>query len=312
MSDMDVFQWPKCKAPVVKESVATLGVFDGVHIGHQSILKQVMADARRMGLPSAVITFDRHPHQVLDAPLQPCITSLDHRLRLFDEMGVDMGLVVGFTDAVASMPARKFAESVFRDLLGVRELILGFDSRFGKGREGDIAMCRRWGEEWGMEARSLPPVRVNGEIVSSTAIREAVRRADLKRAASLLGRPFSLLGTVVKGEGIGHDLGFPTANLDAHNELLPPEGVYATRTRLNGSVIDSVTSVGRRETFADYDLAMPLVEVHLLDNDVNDIYGEDIEVQFECWLRGQRRFGDAKKLVGQIRRDVERAKAVLG
>lgn len=307
---MDLYHWPGCECPAIDGSIATLGVFDGVHVGHQKILGRVRREAESLGLPSVVITFDRHPHEVLDGPPQPCITSLEHRLRLFEELGLSVCVVVRFTEEVARMEAPEFARRLFRDLLGVRNLVLGFDARFGHRAEGNIELCRQMSEELGMRAEEVEPVRVDGEIVSSTRIRRVVQDADLRWAEKLLGRPFSLLGTVVPGAGIGREMGYPTANLDVHNELIPREGVYATITRFDGEAHPSVTSVGSRETFPELGDDSPVVEVYLLDV-CTELYGRDLEVQFKRWMRPQEQFESAEELAEAISRDVREATEVL-
>ena len=307
---MEVFHWPGGPPPAFPESVATLGVFDGVHIGHQAILRLVLAEARARGVPSVVITFDRHPHDVLGQPPQPSLTSLAHRLRLFEGLGVGACLVLGFSSEVAGMEAEEFARTVLRDMLGVRVLFGGPDCRFGAGARGDLAMLRGMEGELGLEARALGPVEVDGEVVSSTAVRQAIRRADLERAEKLLGRAFSLLGTVVRGAGRGRAMGFPTANLDVHNELIPREGVYATVLLTSEGESPSVTSVGVQETFEGEAGKAALVEVHALDLEL-DLYDRVVEVRFVAWLREQRRFGSAEALARQIALDVVAAREAL-
>ena len=225
---MRVARWPGRQGPFSGRSVVTLGVFDGVHRGHAEVIGRVVSAARRRGCQAAVVTFDRHPSVLFDHRPAPAITSLEHRIRLFEALGVDVCVVMEFSEAVAQMPAEEFARTVFHDLLGAELLVLGFDCRFGRGRQGDVELCRRLGPELGFEVESVPPVEFGGRPVSSTAIRQAVTEGDLDGAESLLGRPFSLFGTVVRGEGRGRRIGFPTANLDPHNEILPPEGIYAT------------------------------------------------------------------------------------
>jgi len=307
---MEVFRWPGGRAPEFAQTVATLGVFDGVHVGHQEILRQLAGEAAARSCPSVVITFDRHPNQVLEGPPQPCITSREHRVRLFEQLGLDACLMIHFTEEVAGLPAPDFARTVLRDLLHVKLLIGGPDSRFGRGGEGDVEMLRAMHDELALEARVVPPVEVEGSVVSSTAIRRAVQKADLERARKLLGRPFSLLGTVVEGAGLGHDLGFPTANLDVHHELMPREGVYASRVRVRDRTWDSATSVGSRETFDELRDAPPVVEVHVIGEEM-ELYGRDVEVEFVAWIRAQERFGSAEELRKQIAADVQEARRIL-
>jgi riboflavin kinase/FMN adenylyltransferase len=307
---MDVFHWPGGAAPHLESSVAALGVLDGVHLGHQRMLAEVCAEARRRAVPSCVVTFDRHPHPVVGGPPEPFITSLAHRVRLLDRLGLDVCLVLEFTPQVAAMFAEDFARAVLRDMLGARLLIVGQDCRFGAGGRGDVAMLRRMEPELRIQARVIPTVCVDGEPVSSTAVRQAVRQGDLHRARRLLGRPFSLLGTVVRGCGRGRVLGYPTANLDVQNELIPPEGVYATILSAADGTCPSVTSIGRQETFQAAPGARTLVEVHVLDRRL-DLYGRDVEVQFIRFLRGQRRYENADALAARIALDVEQARAAL-
>ena len=307
---MKVFHWPGEAPPVLPHSVATLGVFDGVHLGHRRILERVLEAEQRLGAPSVVITLDRHPQRAVEGRAEPVITSLEHRLRLFEELGLGYCMVIRFAREVAQMEAADFARTVFRDLLHVRLLVVGFDCRFGRGREGDVALCRKMAGELGMDAMVVHPVAVNGEVVSSTAIRRAIRRADLPRAARLMGRPFSLFGTVVCGAARGRKIGFPTANLDVHNELLPREGVYVSRIFVEGTHRPSVTSVGTQETFREVARSDVVVEVHVLDADLG-LHGRDVEVQFVEWLREQRRFPSAQALSEQIAADVAEARRVL-
>ncbi len=307
---MEVFRWPGEKAPPLDCSVATLGVFDGVHLGHQKVLAEVVEAARRCGAVPVVLTFDRHPRQVLQGPQQPCITSLEHRVRLFEHLGLEVCLVIRFGVRVAAMRAAEFARTVFRDLLKARLLVVGPDCRFGRGGEGGVELCREMSAELGLAVQQVPPVSVGGEVVSSTAIRSAVHAAELERAAALLGRPFSLLGKVVAGAGRGRELGYPTLNLDVSSELVPRQGVYAGRVWSGRRWRPCVTSVGTRETFAWGRTDSSVVEVHVMDARL-DLCGEDLEVQFARWLRPQRRFATAEALVEQIARDVEQARRVL-
>jgi len=307
---MRVARWPAQDAPLSREAVVTLGVFDGVHRGHAELIGRVVGAARGRDCDAAVVTFDRHPSLLLAHRPEPAITSLDHRLHLFGALGVDACVVVQFTEGVAQMPAEEFARRVLHDLLGARLLVLGFDARFGRGREGDLELCRRLGPEMGWEVESMPPVRVGGRPVSSTAIREAIELGELAEAERLLGRPFSLYGTVVRGDARGRRLGYPTANLDLHNELLPPEGIYVTRLFTDGEPLPSVTSIGRQPTFPEAAHTEPVVEVHAIDRHI-DLYGRDVEVQFIERLRGQVAFADSDALRRQIGRDVEAARRVL-
>ncbi|MFW6457559.1 MAG: bifunctional riboflavin kinase/FAD synthetase [Planctomycetota bacterium] len=294
----------------MNESVATLGVFDGVHLGHQEVMCHVREGARELGVPGVVITFDRHPTDVLQCRPEPFITSLEHRLQLFEDLGIDATVVIEFAENIAQMPAREFARCFFGTLLGVDKLVLGFDARFGHEAGGDVQLCRAMSDELDMETEQVSPVYVEGEVASSTRVRSAVQNADLDMAEKLLGRPFSLLGTVVHGAGLGQELGYPTANLDVHHELVPEAGVYATWIHVDDGAYRSVTSVGTRKTFPDLEDDRTVVEVHLINEEM-DLYGKDVEVQFEGRLRAQKRFSKADQLVDQISEDVETARNML-
>ncbi|KPK62025.1 MAG: hypothetical protein AMK73_06940, partial [Planctomycetes bacterium SM23_32] len=307
---MRAVRWPGGERPPREPSVVTLGVFDGVHRGHAEVIRQVVRAARERSCRSALVTFDRHPAAVLSEEPLPAITSLAHRARLFEGFGVQLCVVVEFTPEVADVTAADFAAAVFRDLLAAELVILGYDCRFGRAREGDVALCVELGAAMGFEVRAVPPVEVDGRPISSTAIREAVRAGEFGRAARLLGRPFSLYGTVVAGDARGKGLGYPTANLDLHNEALPPEGVYAGWAFLDAERVPAVLSVGRRETFRREPTAQTVVEVHLIGRR-EDLYGRDLEARFVKRLRDQQAFGSAEELQAQMARDVEAARQTL-
>jgi len=307
---MQLARWPHHDAPLCRRSVVTLGVFDGVHRGHAEVIGRVVASARERSCRAAVVTFDRHPTALFEHQPAPAITSPEHRTRLFGALGVDVCVVIEFTEAVGRMPAEEFARRVFHDLLGAKLLVLGFDCRFGRDRRGDVEMCRRLGPELGFQVESVPPVESGGRPISSTAIREAITRGRLEDAACLLGRPFSLYGTVVSGAGRGRRLGYPTANLDLHNATLPPDGIYATYLFADGSPLPSGTSVGRQPTFPEAGHEESVVEVYAIDREL-DLYGRDVEVQFVRRLRDQSVFAGADELREQIGRDVAAARAIL-
>ncbi len=307
---MRVLRWPAPDATPLKRSVATLGVFDGLHRGHAEVIRCVLAAAGQRSCPSVVVTFDRHPVSVLSGELQPAITSLEHRLRLLEGLGLGVCVVVGFTADVAAMDAKQFARLVFHDLLGAQLVVLGFDSRFGRGGRGGPDLLRELGPELGFGVQVVPPVEVDGEVVSSTAIRRAILEGRFGAAQRLLGRPVSLYGTVVAGDGLGDEVGCRTANLDLHNETIPPDGVYATWAFTDHDPLPSVTSVGRRTTFHPEEGAPRTVEVHLIGRE-EELYGRDVEVQFVALLRAQRTFGGAKALRQQITRDIRDALDVL-
>ena len=285
--------------------VVAVGVFDGVHLGHQEILRRTRAWARERGAVAEVITFDRHPHAVVGDGSPLCITSLRHRLVLLERSGIQRCRVLTFDRALASLPALEFAEQVFRGALGV---VMGYDQRFGRNREGGVDLVRQAGRDLGFDVKVVPPVLVRGQPVSSTALRSLIARGALFEAAEGLGRPFSVLGTVVGGTGKGRTLGFPTANLELGGELLPPEGVYRTETRVADRQWPSVANIGRRPTFggSGQPFTGPTVlEVHLLGF-AGDLCGREVEVTFLERMRDEVTCSSPEELSRLIAGDVDR------
>ncbi len=299
---MKIIYWPDNKEELPRGCVATVGAFDGVHSGHRSVLFKLTSIARDKQAEAVALTFEPIPQRVVgDEKLRP-LTSLEHKLNIFAKLGVDVAVVIRFTPEVASIEARDFAREVFRDSMAVKQLILGFDGRFGKDGRGGVELCR----ELGIPVSRVAPLRIEGEIASSTAIREAIEGGDLMRAAKLLGRPFSVMGRVVHGNSMGTDIGYPTANLDTDNELLPKEGVYAARAHVEDSIYDAAVSVGRRETIHGPEDPRVVAEVYLIGEKM-DLYGREMEVQFLYYLREQKNFAKVRDLKVQIGRDVEEA-----
>ncbi len=291
---------PPLVAPVV-----TLGAFDGVHRGHQRILDETVSWAADLGGHSVVLTFDPLPKAVIGPEGALCITSLEHRLALLGRRGLDLAVVLPFDSAVAQMPAEQFLRDLLLGWLGTRHIVFGLDSTFGRGAEGNLELLRHFEARGLLSVRSPAPVLYQGQVISSTAIRQAIASGDLARAEAMLGRPFSLLGTVVRGDRRGRQLGFPTANLDLHHEAIPPDGIYATLAFLDASPLPSLTYVGRRPTFARDD-ADTAIEVHLIGVQA-DLYGRDIEVRFIRRLRDDVRFPTPEALVAQMHADREAA-----
>lgn len=306
---MDIFWWPSQSPPDLENTVATLGTFDGVHLAHQKILNEVVKEAHDRGTTAVAITVDAPPAALLGESHEPTLTSVHHRARLMGRLGIDCCMVIEFTDEVARIEAPEFVRRVLCETLDVELLILGFDSHFGKDRQGNAELCRRMGQDMGFDVRTIPPVKVDDEVISSSNIRRAIMEGDMSRAARLLGRPYALLGTVVHGDGRGHSLGYPTMNLSVQDELLPPPGVYAARVREDDRTLDSVASIGRRITFHSEDSAT-VVEAHVLDEQ-RDFYGEELELELVERIRPQRRFPSAEDLAERIAEDVTRTRAIL-
>jgi riboflavin kinase/FMN adenylyltransferase len=288
----------------------SIGVFDGVHVGHQAILAENVARAATLDAEPTVVTFRRHPKRIILGRAPKELTTLEHRVELFRRAGIEHVVALEFDERLRETSAARFADEVLREGLATRHLVLGFDSKFAKDREGTPEWLRSAG--WPVDV--VAQVVVEKRPVSSTAIREAVELGDLEAAAAMLGRPIALLGRVVHGRALGRELGFPTANLNVMHALHPPGGVYAGRARLvsgpgAGTRHDAVLNIGTRPTVTDGAGAVS-VEVHLLDWS-GTLYGRRLEVELVARLRTERRFDDREALERQIRRDVAAAREIL-
>lgn len=295
----------------LRRSVVTLGVFDGVHVGHRLVLRHVVNLARERAGDAVVVTFDRHPRAIIQGRAPQAIHSLDHRLERFGELGIDAALVLDFGPELRAMEPEDFARRVFGEVLRAEVVLLGYNNRFGKGGRGDLALLKRVGEEVGFEARALEELRIGSLPVSSTAIRDAVLAGRLEDASLMLGRPFAITGEVVHGDAIGRQIGFPTANLDLDHELRPPRGVYGIATKIEGQRRFGLMNIGVRPTVdADSDaeptweerLRDERIEVHLLDFD-GDLYGQSLEVALLVRIREEKRFPGLRELQHQISAD---------
>ncbi len=290
--------------------MATVGVFDGVHLGHFHVLREVLSRAKASQMHPVMVTFADHPKSVLLGRAPATITSLQHRLLLFRRAGMEATLVLPFTPQLRALTAEEFTRRILLDGLGLRELVFGFDSKFGRNRDGNPQSLQPLSQALGFAITEVPPLCYHGRAISSSFIREAVQLGDLQTAASLLGRPVSVLGTVVPGTQRGRNLGFPTANLDLHHQLQPPPGVYAGLVRIPGEedrqLLPAVINLGQRPTFPQ---AGEAVEVHLL-NWQGGLYGRDLEVFFLQALRPEQAFSSTEALRTQIAVDVEQARHI--
>lgn len=297
LSGLESLPDPRLRSPIV-----TWGVFDGVHRGHRKVIDQVLGWARADGVSAAVLTFDRHPAEVLRGVRVPLISPLGERLRLLGETGLDFCLVLNFTLEFSRLSAEQFLRGVVVDGLRSGGVVLGHDTRFGKDRAGDLASL----ENVKLPVRQCEPEYREGRPVSSSLVREAIFAGRLDEARYLLGRPPSVHGTAVRGERRGSALGFPTANLELHHGVRPPNGVYAADVPLDGRSWRAVVNLGTRPTFkAD---GPETIEAHLLDWTGGDLYGRELEVRFLARLRDERRFDGVEALRGQIASDVEAAR----
>jgi riboflavin kinase/FMN adenylyltransferase len=287
-----------------------VGNFDGVHLGHQALAAAVVGRARARGGVAGALTFEPHPARVLRPERAPsALLTLDQKARLLAEAGVERLAVLPFDRSLAMLTPEEFARRVLQDALGARSVVVGENFRFGHGRAGDVGELRRLGAELGFEVASLPPVSLGGRPVSSTRIREALGHGEVRQAQALMGRPYFIEGEVVRGDARGRALGFPTANLEPRNELLPRDGVYAARCGLAGEPPErpAVVNIGRRPTFDGREVR---AEAHLLGF-AGDLYGRELRLDFVDRLRDERRFDGPGPLVEQIRADVAQARRVL-
>jgi riboflavin kinase/FMN adenylyltransferase len=291
-----------------KDMLLTIGVFDGVHLGHKYLISRLKELALKEGLLSGVVTFRQHPEEVMPPKNKlPFLTDLKQRVNLLKSEGVDAVIPLSFTAKLARLSARQFLGQLQKHLR-MCGLVVGPDFALGRNREGDNETLRRLGKEMGFSVTVVPPVIIEGEVVSSTAIRNALARGDMKRVQKLAGRPFRLYGCVVRGVGRGVKLGFPTTNLDIEPEhALPADGVYISQAHINDQSYLSVTNIGKRPTFGSN---KRLVEVYLIDCD-SDLYGRELEIDILERLRGEKKFDTAEELKKQIAQDVERGRKWL-
>ncbi|MCC8165913.1 MAG: riboflavin biosynthesis protein RibF [Planctomycetes bacterium] len=292
-----------------RRPAVTMGVFDGVHRGHQKILAELGAIAKDFGGPSLAITYSPHPRQALGRAAPPGICSVEKRLELLDAAGLDAVWLLTFTPEFAEKSGMDFAEEFFHRRLNAGAVVLGEAASFGNGRDGTIPALREWAKPWGTRVIGVPPLTVDGSVVSSTAVRLAVQAGNLGLAADYLGRRVSVQGMVVHGQGHGHKLGFPTINLDPFHELRPPPAVYLTKTVMDGVEYHSITNIGRPPTEQEIAAGLRdfLIETHLLDFD-QDVYGKSVEIFFYHKTRDVMHFSSLDDLVVQVKHDLDAAR----
>lgn len=280
-----------------------IGVFDGVHLGHQHIIRQTINDARQQDAVAVIVTFDKHPNAVV-APdrVPPQIFSRSQKVRAIEALGADALLEIPFDKAFSQKTGEAFIRELVSALGRIHSICVGADFVFGCKRSGDVALLKRLGAELHFQVHGLAAVALDGQVVSSTRIREAIRGGDFDAASQMLGRPYAICGQIVRGDQIGHQLGFPTANLDVTGLILPPNGVYAACTTVAGKFYRVALNIGMRPTVAS---ATPQlrVEAHLLDFN-GQLYGTELELEIGSKLREERRFSSTSELKEQIGRDV--------
>ena len=289
----------------------TIGVFDGVHLGHQKILKDLQAGAHAVGASAVVLSFSPHPAEVLRGPVEYFyLSSPEERAEQIAALAIDLLITQPFTLQLANTSARDFVSQLV-DHLGLKQLWVGHDFALGRDRRGDIPTLIEFGKEMGFEVHPVEAVRLNGEVVSSSGIRKLLAHGKVEEAARFLGRPYALTGQVISGAGRGRTIGIPTANLALSTQrALPALGVYVTWATLGGRRWGSLTNVGVRPTFEDKPAA-PLVETHLLDYDGGEFYGQDLRLDFVARLRPEQKFSGVEELLAQIHRDIDAGRLVL-
>ena len=289
-----------------QKAVVAIGVFDGIHLGHQLLLKKVVRRARAIGGTAMVMTFHPHPVHVLrpEENLQ-LLVSLSHRLRLIEQQGIDVCVVLRFTKGFSRLSPEKFIRRYLVEKIAAREVIVGDDFRFGQDRSGTLEFFRRAGKKYGFKVHTIPATRGGRKTVSSSDVRWLIAKGDLTRAQKLLNRRVSLFGKVVKGDGRGKILGYPTANINLSDEVMLPLGVYAVMVDVNGKKYCGIVNVGRRPSFKTYEKIH--AEVHLLDFH-SSLYGKEMIVEFLKKFRNEKRFSNPEALIQQIRRDEQRAR----
>jgi riboflavin kinase/FMN adenylyltransferase len=289
--------------------VVTIGNFDGQHRGHRWLLQTVVETARAKQGTALVVTFDPHPVRILAPQVElKFLTSKEEKLAQFEQAGVDEVVLLEFTRELAALTPDAFVTELLCEAIGMKEIFVGEHFAFGRERAGRIADLERLGRSLDFHVRPLPPYRVDGEIVSSSAIRRLVQEGNVQRAATFLGRPYSLGGKVVQGSQRGRSMGWPTANLPLPpDRVIPADGVYATTLHNEGRTLPSVSYIGTRPTFGS---GVRLLEVYLLDERL-DLYGAEVVVQFVARLRGDHAFDSPEALATQISLDVKQARALL-
>lgn len=291
------------------DSIVTIGNFDGIHLAHQDILKKVIAEAHNENRKSVVITFDPHPQKVLQPERRPffLITSLDEKLKLIEDHGIDAVLLLEFSREFAKTTAEKFVKDILLDKLRIKKIFIGYDSAFGKDKGGNEEHLKFLGRKIGFKVTVIKAIKVDGTVVSSTNTRNAILDGNVKLAARFLGRPYNIGGTVVKGHQRGTGIGFPTANIEPDKVLVPGIGVYAIIVETGGKTHTAVLNIGFNPTFSNDKLS---IEAHIIDFEGN-ILGKYLEVFFIDRIRDEMKFDGPEKLAEQIKKDIGKARKIL-
>lgn len=295
-----------------KESAIALGFFDGVHPGHQAVIRSAIEAARRLGVVAGVVTFSDHPRALITGQAPLLLTDITERLELFAALGVDATLVLTFSEALCKLTPGEYVETILLGSMGARSISVGHNHHFGRDREGDANLLRTMGGKHNFEVHVANMVNVDLQEVSSTRIREMITAGEVESASRLLSRPFAVAGEVVRGDGRGRSIGFATANLDIWEyHQLPARGVYAVCVNMpDGRRLNGVVNVGFRPTFTDPNTPKICVEAHILDFD-EDIYGQRLKVEFLKYIRAEQKFAGVDALKAQIKDDTRSAREYL-
>jgi riboflavin kinase/FMN adenylyltransferase len=305
---LQIFYDLEAPSKLCQESVVTIGVFDGLHLGHRAIIQLVLTQAEKSNLSSLVFAFHPSPLALL-APEKcpPALTALPKKIEILQQLGVDIVVFARFDAYLQQMSPDDFVQLVLLQSLHAKQVVVGYDWRFGKGRTGNPELLKQLGERYKFGVTIVGPTQLHGAPVHSTRIREAISNGELDLTAQLLGRRYSIMGEVITGEGRGRQLGFPTANINPGDQMLPPNGVYAIRAKLEGRLFDGVLNMGTRPTFGELKFQ---IESHLFDFE-GMVYGKTIEIFFIQKIRDERAFPNPEALSHQIQQDVAKAKEIL-
>ncbi len=306
ISDIDGFQ-------TSDKSVLTVGTFDGIHRGHQKIIEKVKAVAKSTGAYSTLVTFEPHPQLVLlkrDKPQIKLLTTRDEKNDLLQNLGLDRLIILPFTPVLAALSPEEFVRNILIKKLGMKHFIIGHDHAFGRNRAGNFTLLVEMSKNNDFKVDAVDPLLLDGQIVSSTKIRNLLQDASVSQANIFLGRQYSIRGKVVSGHGRGRDLGFPTANIQpmSENKLVPKVGIYATRVKVDRDIYDSVTYIGNRPTF---NLNDKVIEVHITDDFGENLYEKQVELSFVSFIRKDARFDTTEELVYQIEADKQESLKIL-
>ena len=291
------------KENLLESSSLALGFFDGVHIGHQKVINNAVKEAKKLNSTSIVVTFSHHPKKILSKTSPGMISSLNERLSLFENLGIEAVLLLNFDENLAKMPAKQYMEEVLLKSLNPQNITIGYNHKFGGDQIGNSHFLREYGEKFGFGVDVVSPVKIDNHVVSSSVIRKFILKGDVDSAGIFLGRNYAITGEVVHGQHLGRKLGFPTANLSMHGDLIvPANAVYKGLAEIDSKVYDAVINVGKRPTVDN--LENDLVEVHILEFN-KDIYGKNIQVSFLEKLREEKKFESLNELKAQIKRDCD-------